>query len=46
MAFAQTPTGQVYVESHGRGPALIIAPAFGATTRAYRSLLPLSLIHI
>ncbi|MBN1343761.1 MAG: alpha/beta hydrolase [Phycisphaerae bacterium] len=40
MAFAQTPTGRLYVESHGEGPALVIAPNLGATTRAYRGLLP------
>ncbi len=40
MSFAETPTGRIYVESHGQGPPLIIVPSFGATTRTYRGLLP------
>ncbi len=40
MPFVKTPTGRIYVESHGQGPPLVIAPAYGATTRTYRGLLP------
>ncbi len=40
MPFFETPTGKIYYEEYGHGPPLLIAPAFGATTRTYRGLLP------
>jgi 3-oxoadipate enol-lactonase len=40
MTFAETPSGRVYIECHGKGPPLVLVPAFGTTTRAYRGVLP------
>lgn len=40
MAFAETTRGTIYYESHGDGPPLVLAPAFGATSRSYRGMLP------
>lgn len=40
MPFAETSNGRVYCESHGQGLPLIVAPAFGASARTYRGLLP------
>lgn len=40
MPFAETTNGRVYYESYGDGPPLVIVPAFAATTRTYRGLLP------
>ncbi len=40
MSFAETPSGRVYVESHGHGPALLVVPSFGCTAKAYKGLVP------
>ncbi len=40
MPYAEADGGQVYYETYGQGPPLLIAPAFGATIRTYRGLLP------
>lgn len=40
MPYAEADGGRVYYETYGDGPPLVIAPAFGATTRTYRGLLP------
>lgn len=40
MPFAETTRGRIYYEVYGDGPPLVIAPAFGATSRSYRSMLP------
>ncbi len=40
MTLVDTPTGRIHVESHGKGPSLVIVPSFGCTTKAYRGFLP------